>query len=126
MFAFLFSMHPTHILFDCSRFQEVTCITPCDFLNNTYHLNKNSLGLNVVAQSEGQSYYSIDPTIADNEKKLFEEYNSKYGNNKALIHHSPNNMWYEMQDLHVQERMPQLVAISEAYIQTWVRKETKY
>lgn len=47
------------------------------------------------------------------------------GNNRALIYHKPNNMWYEMQDLHVQEKMPQIVAISEAYIQTWARKENK-
>jgi len=45
------------------------------------------------------------------------------GTSKAFIYHNANNFWYEMQDLHVQERLTQLVAVSEAYIQFWKRKD---
>lgn len=40
----------------------------------------------------------------------------------ALTYHQANNVWYEMEDLHVKETMPQLVVVSEAYIQLWKRK----
>ena len=30
-----------------------------------------------------------------------------------------NDQWYEMQDLHVQETMPQLIGLSESYIMVY-------
>jgi len=51
------------------------------------------------------------------------EYDS--GSNRVFIYHQNNRNWYEMQDLHVQERMPQLVAVSEAYIQFWKKSDEK-
>ena len=35
-----------------------------------------------------------------------------------------NQQWYDVQDLHVKETMPQLVALSESYIQIWERVST--
>lgn len=31
--------------------------------------------------------------------------------------------WYEIQDLHVQETMPQLIGVSESYMMVYERKE---
>lgn len=38
------------------------------------------------------------------------------GSNHAFVHHT-NKQRYRLQDLHMEERMPQLVAVSQAYIQ---------
>jgi len=47
------------------------------------------------------------------------------GTYKVHIYQKATDTWHEMQDLHVwsTETMPQLVALSEAYIQIYERKE---
>lgn len=32
-------------------------------------------------------------------------------------------MWYELQDLHVVDVLPQMITLSEAYIQIWEQRE---
>jgi U4/U6.U5 tri-snRNP-associated protein 2 len=48
------------------------------------------------------------------------------GTYKAHIYQKATDTWYEMQDLRVwtTETMPQLVALSEAYIQIYERKDS--
>ncbi|KAK2639550.1 hypothetical protein Ddye_027345 [Dipteronia dyeriana] len=38
---------------------------------------------------------------------------------KVFVQHKSDELWYEMQDLHVQEVLPQIVALSEAYLQIY-------
>lgn len=46
------------------------------------------------------------------------------GRYRAHIWSCSNRQWYDIQDLHVQETMPQLVALSESYIQIWERNDS--
>ena len=39
------------------------------------------------------------------------------GSYKSHIYCKPKDQWYEMEDLHVTETMPQLVSVSESYMQ---------
>lgn len=41
------------------------------------------------------------------------------GVNKAYVRNQANKQWYEIEDMHVSESMPQLVAVSESYLQLW-------
>lgn len=41
---------------------------------------------------------------------------------KCHVQHKASNQWYEMQDLHVQEIMPQLIGVSESYVLIFERK----
>lgn len=41
---------------------------------------------------------------------------------KCQVLNKTSKQWYEIQDLHVQSTLPQLVALSESYIQIWERK----
>jgi U4/U6.U5 tri-snRNP-associated protein 2 len=41
------------------------------------------------------------------------------GSYKAQIYCRAKDQWYEMENLHVTETMPQLVAVSEAYVQIY-------
>ena len=45
------------------------------------------------------------------------------GTYRVHILHKGTGSWYEMQDLHVQETMPQLIGLSESYVLIFARKE---
>lgn len=44
------------------------------------------------------------------------------GHYKCHVLHQPSSTWFQVQDLVVKEIMPQMVAVSEAYVQIWERK----
>jgi U4/U6.U5 tri-snRNP-associated protein 2 len=45
------------------------------------------------------------------------------GSYKAHVHRRVEDTWYEVQDLSVVEVLPQMVALSEAYLQVYERKK---
>ncbi|KAL1482933.1 hypothetical protein MTO96_013346 [Rhipicephalus appendiculatus] len=47
------------------------------------------------------------------------------GTYRAHILHRGSGKWYELQDLHVTEILPQMITLSEAYIQIWERRKKK-
>jgi U4/U6.U5 tri-snRNP-associated protein 2 len=47
------------------------------------------------------------------------------GSYKCHVQHKASNQWYEMQDLHVQETMPQLIGVSESYVLIFERKSAQ-
>jgi U4/U6.U5 tri-snRNP-associated protein 2 len=47
------------------------------------------------------------------------------GSYKCHIQHKASNQWYEMQDLHVKETMPQLIGVSESYVLIFERKSAQ-
>lgn len=44
------------------------------------------------------------------------------GSYKCHVQHKATKQWYEMQDLHVQETMAQLIGVSESYVLVFERK----
>jgi len=44
------------------------------------------------------------------------------GSYRCHVRHGASNKWYQMQDLHVEETMPQLIGISESYVMIFERK----
>jgi U4/U6.U5 tri-snRNP-associated protein 2 len=47
------------------------------------------------------------------------------GSYKCHVQHKASNQWYELQDLHVTETMPQLIGVSESYVQISERKSVQ-
>lgn len=47
------------------------------------------------------------------------------GSYKCHVNHKASNQWYEIQDLHVQEIMPQLIGVSESYLMIFERKSAQ-
>ncbi|KAG8387673.1 hypothetical protein BUALT_Bualt02G0045800 [Buddleja alternifolia] len=45
------------------------------------------------------------------------------GSYRAFVQRKSDELWYEMQDLHVSETLPQTVALSEAYIQIYEQQQ---
>jgi len=51
--------------------------------------------------------------------------NAGKGSYRVHILHQGSNQWYEMQDLHVVDILPQMITLSEAYIQIWARRKSE-
>lgn len=49
--------------------------------------------------------------------------NDGKGSYRVHILHQGSKQWYEMQDLHVVDILPQMITLSEAYIQIWALKK---
>jgi U4/U6.U5 tri-snRNP-associated protein 2 len=47
------------------------------------------------------------------------------GSYKCHIEHKSSNQWFETQDLHVEETMPQLIGVSESYLLIFERKSAQ-
>lgn len=45
------------------------------------------------------------------------------GSYRVFVQRKSEELWYEMQDLHVSETLPQMVALSEAYMQIYEQKQ---
>lgn len=45
------------------------------------------------------------------------------GSYKVYIHRKAEDLWYEVQDLSVVEVLPQMVALSETYLQVYERRQ---
>ena len=41
------------------------------------------------------------------------------GSYRGFVHFKANDQWYEVQDLHVNGVHPQLISVSESYVQVW-------
>jgi U4/U6.U5 tri-snRNP-associated protein 2 len=46
------------------------------------------------------------------------------GSYRVHIQNRASDQWYEVQDLHVQETMPQLIGLSESYIMIYRLKDS--
>ena len=44
------------------------------------------------------------------------------GSYKCHVQHKATGQWYEIQDLHVRETMPQLIGLSESYVLIYEKK----
>ena len=47
------------------------------------------------------------------------------GSYKCHLQHKVSKQWYEIQDLHVKETMPQLIGVSESYVLIFERKSAQ-
>lgn len=47
------------------------------------------------------------------------------GTYRVHILHKSSNQWYEMQDLHVTSILPQMITLTEAYIQIYEQQDSK-
>lgn len=66
-----------------------------------------------------------DKTIKDTKYNLVanivHDGDPKKGTYRVHILHKANGQWYEMQDLHVTEILPQMITLTESYIQIYER-----
>lgn len=105
------------------------------FTKNTFFVEKNPtivnfpikdvdlgelIAANVPDAAEGTYVYDLIANVVHEG-----EPGSGKGTYRAHILHRGSGKWYELQDLHVTEILPQMITLSEAYIQIWERRKKK-
>lgn len=62
-------------------------------------------------------------TIYDLVANIVHDGEPNKGTYRVHLLHKATNQWYEMQDLHVTEILPQMITLTEAYVQIYKRKD---
>lgn len=102
------------------------------FTKNNFFVEKNPTLVNFPVKNLELKDYIPLPTPKENEKLR-----SKYdlianvvhdgkpgeGSYRVFVQRKSEELWYEMQDLHVSETLPQMVALSEAYMQIYEQQQ---
>ncbi|URD83069.1 U4 U6.U5 tri-snRNP-associated protein [Musa troglodytarum] len=102
------------------------------FTKNNFFIEKNPTLVNFpVKNLELKDYIPLPPP--KEKKKLRSKYDlianivhdGKPGEGcyRVFVQRKSEELWYEMQDLHVTETLPQMVALSEAYMQIYEQQE---
>ncbi|KAG8387607.1 hypothetical protein BUALT_Bualt02G0038800 [Buddleja alternifolia] len=96
---FVVEKNPTLVNFPLKSLELKDCTPLPERLRSKYDLIANIVQLNVHDGKPGEGSY------------------------RAFVQRKSDELWYEMQDLHVSETLPQTVALSEAYIQIYEQQQ---
>ncbi|KAJ6841909.1 U4/U6.U5 tri-snRNP-associated protein 2-like [Iris pallida] len=98
------------------------------FTKNNFFIEKNPTLVNFPVKNLELKDYIPLPTPKVNEKlrskydliaNIVHDGKPGEGYYRVFVQRKSEEMWYEMQDLHVTETLPQMVALSEAYMQIY-------
>ncbi|XP_064478228.1 ubiquitin carboxyl-terminal hydrolase 39-like [Ornithodoros turicata] len=102
------------------------------FTKNTFFVEKNPTIVNFpIKDVDLSDLVAVTDETPDRGRYVYDlianivhegEPASGKGTYRAHILHRGSGKWYEMQDLHVTEILPQMITLSEAYIQIWERR----
>ncbi|KAL9273245.1 Ubiquitin carboxyl-terminal hydrolase 39-like protein [Drosera capensis] len=102
------------------------------FTKNNFFMEKNPTLVNFPAKNLELKDYIPLPTPKENEKlrskydliaNIVHDGKPGEGSYRAFVQRKSEEQWYEMQDLHVSETLPQMVALSEAYMQIYEQQQ---
>ncbi|XP_021719782.1 U4/U6.U5 tri-snRNP-associated protein 2-like isoform X1 [Chenopodium quinoa] len=98
------------------------------FTKNNFFVEKNPTLVNFPVKNLELKDYIPLPTPKDDEKlrskydliaNIVHDGKPSEGSYRVFVQRKSEEQWYEVQDLHVSETLPQMVALSEAYIQVY-------
>ncbi|THG20931.1 hypothetical protein TEA_024635 [Camellia sinensis var. sinensis] len=98
------------------------------FTKNNFFVEKNPTLVNFPVKNLELKDYIPLPTPKENEKlrskydliaNIVHDGKPGEGSYRVFVQRKSEELWYEMQDLHVSETLPQMVALSEAYMQIY-------
>ncbi|XP_031558310.1 U4/U6.U5 tri-snRNP-associated protein 2-like [Actinia tenebrosa] len=104
----------------------ITCFRR--FAKNTFFTEKNPTVVNFPVKSlDLAEYLSTDPKIQDAHPhttydlvaNICHEGEPEGGTYRLFVLHKGANKWYELQDLHVKEILPQTITLSDSYCQIY-------
>lgn len=99
------------------------------FTKNTFYLEKNptivnfpvsNIDLRELLSEENQK--SNPNTVYDLIANIVHDGQPSKGTYRVHILNKTRGTWYEMQDLHVIDVLPQMITLSESYIQIWEQR----
>ncbi|KAJ4976568.1 hypothetical protein NE237_001674 [Protea cynaroides] len=98
------------------------------FTKNNFFIEKNPTLVNFPVKNLELKDYIPLPSPKENEKlrskfdliaNIVHDGKPGEGSYRVFVQRKSEELWYEMQDLHVAETLPQMVALSEAYMQIY-------
>jgi len=109
---------------------EVTSLPPFmilyirRFTKNTFYVEKNPTIVNfpITSVDFGEAF-GIGSACYDLIANIVHEGQYKGGTWRMHMYHKSTNTWYELQDLHVKEILPQMLTLTEPYIQIYQRQD---
>ncbi|KAL2244993.1 U4/U6.U5 tri-snRNP-associated protein 2 [Sesamum indicum] len=102
------------------------------FTKNNFFVEKNPTLVNFPVKNLELKDYIPLPAPSDNEKlrskydliaNIVHDGKPGEGSYRVFVQRKSEELWYEMQDLHVSETLPQMVALSEAYMQIYEQQQ---
>ncbi|KAL0353281.1 UNVERIFIED_CONTAM: U4/U6.U5 tri-snRNP-associated protein 2 [Sesamum angustifolium] len=102
------------------------------FTKNNFFVEKNPTLVNFPVKNLELKDYIPLPAPNDNEKlrskydliaNIVHDGKPGEGSYRVFVQRKSEELWYEMQDLHVSETLPQMVALSEAYMQIYEQQQ---
>ncbi|CAI5463932.1 unnamed protein product [Closterium sp. Yama58-4] len=124
--------HPARMRYRITRLPRYLILHMKRFKKNNFFIEKNPTLVNFpVKNLELKDYLPLEGVEGGGKLR------SKYdlianivhdgkpgeGSYRAFVQRKAEEAWYEMQDLHVTETLPQMVALSEAYIQIYEQQQ---
>lgn len=101
------------------------------FTKNTFYLEKNPTIVNFPVKDvdlrellSPEAQKSNPNTVYDLIGNIVHDGQPNKGTYRVHILHKGTAAWHEMQDLHVVDVLPQMITLSEAYIQIWEQRES--
>ncbi|XP_044509686.1 U4/U6.U5 tri-snRNP-associated protein 2-like [Mangifera indica] len=102
------------------------------FTKNNFFVEKNPTLVNFPVKNLELKDYIPLPTPKENEKlrskydliaNIVHDGKPEEGFYRVFVQRKSEELWYEVQDLHVSETLPQMVALSEAYMQIYEQQQ---
>ncbi|XP_026472778.1 U4/U6.U5 tri-snRNP-associated protein 2 [Ctenocephalides felis] len=100
------------------------------FTKNTFFIEKNPTIINFPVKNidfgdilTPNNKARHKTTIYDLVANIVHDGEPNKGTYRVHLLHKATNQWYEMQDLHVTEILPQMITLTEAYVQIYKRKD---
>lgn len=103
------------------------------FTKNNFFMEKNPTLVNFPVKNLELKDYIPLPPPSENEKlrskydliaNIVHDGKPGEGSYRVFVQRKSEELWFEMQDLHVAETLPQMVALSEAYMQIYEQQQT--
>ncbi|EFJ24931.1 hypothetical protein SELMODRAFT_90860 [Selaginella moellendorffii] len=123
---------PARMRYRVTRLPRYLILHMRRFKKNNFFIEKNPTLVNFpVKNLELKDYIPLGS--ADGSKKARSKYDliantvhdgkPREGSYRVFVQRKSEEVWYEMQDLHVTETLPQMVALSEAYMQIYEQQQ---
>ncbi|OWA53664.1 U4/U6.U5 tri-snRNP-associated protein 2 [Hypsibius exemplaris] len=102
------------------------------FNNNTFFVEKNTTIVNFPIKNFDFGELLTEPVRKRHKCTVYDlianvihdgEPGTGKGTYRVFVLHKGTSKWFEMQDLHVTEVLPQMITLSESYIQIWERQD---
>ncbi len=87
-----------------------------------YESNLRNVDLRELLTEQAQQ--TNPNTVYDLIANIVHDGDPNKGTYRVHILHKGSGTWYEMQDLHVVDVLPQMITLSEAYIQIWEQRDS--